>query len=98
MPDVAEAYADIVVEDGGKILGYGQNREITEAIMLLDLSLPLRVRRAALSEMIKESLYRASQRGHNQIHSFVQDPNFESALKKHFGYKDTKGKALVMTF
>jgi hypothetical protein len=98
LPKIAEAYADIVVEEEGKILGYGQNRDITEAIMLLDLSLPLRVRGRALSAMIRESVYRASLKGHDQIHAFVQDSNFERALKNHFGFKDTKGKALVMNF
>lgn len=98
MPEIVDAYADIVVEEDGKILGYGQNREITEAIMLLDLSLPLRMRGKALAEMIRESMFRASLKGQNQIHAFVQDTSFEHALKRHFGFKDTKGKALVMSF
>lgn len=98
LPEIAEAYADIVVEQDGKIIGYGQNREITEAIMLLDLDLPLRMRGKALAAMIRESMFKASLKGHDQVHVFVQDNGFEKALKRHFGFKETKGRALVMNF
>jgi hypothetical protein len=66
--------------------------------MLLDLNLPLRMRGKALSEMIRESIFRASLKGHDQVHAFVQDSKYETILKNHFGFKDTKGKALVLNF
>ena len=98
MPDVADAYAHVVCELDGKILAYGQVRDITESIMLLDHSLEKRVKIECLRQLMREAIFSASKREHDQIHAFVQDPSFELVLKRQFGYKDCKGKALVMNF
>lgn len=93
MPNIAEAYANAVVELDGRVLGFGINRYITESIMILDLSLPLRIKSIVLSELIKESVRKSKQ---DLIHSFVESPTFEQVLKKHYGYKPCKGAALCL--
>lgn len=93
MPDISAAYATALVESNGRILGFGMLRDITESIMLMDLSLPKRIRGMVLSELIKESVRKSKS---DFLHSFVQDPPFEKVLKNHFGYIDCKGKALAL--
>jgi hypothetical protein len=93
MPDITEAYATALVEVEGKILGFGLLRNISESIMLLDLSLPKRIKSVVLSELIKESIRNSK---HDFVHSFVGDESFEKVLKNHFGYVDCKGKSLVL--
>ena len=93
MPDIAEAYATALVEVEGRILGFGLLRNISESIMLMDLSIPKRIRSVVLSELIKESIRNSK---HEFVHSFVQDDSFETVLKKHFGYVECKGKALAL--
>lgn len=93
MPKIAEAYANAVVEEDGKILGFGMLRDITESIMILDLSLPIRVKAKVLSQLVQESVMKSH---HNHVHSFVELPTFEQVLKKHFGYQNCKGSALCL--
>ena len=93
LPDIAEAYANAVVEVNGRVLGFGVNRYITESIMILDLSLPMRAKSFVLSELIRESVRKSKQ---DFIHSFVESPTFEEVLKKHYGYKPCKGVALCL--
>lgn len=93
MPEVAEAYANAVIEENGKILGFGLLRDITESIMILDLSLPMKTKSLVLSELVKESVLMSR---HRHIHSFVESETFEKTLKKHYGYKPCKGAALCL--
>lgn len=93
MPQIANAYATAIVEDNDKVLGFGLVRDITESIMILDLSLPLRTKSQVLSELVKESVMKSH---HNHIHSFVENPTFGEVLKKHYGYKPCKGEALCL--
>lgn len=93
MPQIAEAYATAVVEQDGKILGFGMLRDITESIMILDLSLSARAKHDVLTELVKESIIRSH---HGIIHSFVENPTFDEVLKKHYGYRACKGAALCL--
>lgn len=93
MPEISEAYANAVVEQDGKVLGLGILRDITESIMILDLSLAARVKSRVLSELVKESVMKSH---HNNVHSFVESASFENVLKKHYGYKTCKGSALCL--
>jgi hypothetical protein len=93
MPDIAEAYATALVEFEGRVLGFGMLRNITESIMLMDLSLPKRIRAVVLSELIKEAVRNSRA---DFVHSFVQEKSFEEVLKKRFGYVECKGKALAL--
>lgn len=96
MPDISEAYAHVVAEEDGQVLAYGQIRDITESIMVLDHSIQKRKRVEALAGLMREAIFSATNRGADQIHAFVQDQSFEDVLKRKFGYKECKGKALVM--
>jgi hypothetical protein len=95
-PEIANAYARIVVSDGNKILGYGQIKDLTEAEMILDLSLPVKTREFVLTELIREAVFSSKKhRNEEHIHSFVTNPRFGSILQKHYGFRECKGKALV---
>ena len=93
MPEIANAYATAIVEDNDKILGFGMVRDITESIMILDLSLPLTTKTEVLTELIKESVRKSH---HPFIHSFVENQIFDMMLKKRYGYKPCKGAALCL--
>lgn len=96
-PEIANAYARIVISDGDKVLGYGQVKDLTEAEMVVDLSLPKLVRGEVLSGLIREAIFAARKhRAEEHIHAFITDPSFERVLEKRYGFKECRGKALVM--
>lgn len=87
----------VVVEDPtGKIVGAGILRPVVEAIMILDLDRSLREKSSALTLMIQEAVYHTEQFGETQVHAFVESPEFVQQLKKHYGFADPKGRALVL--
>lgn len=90
--NAAQAYADIVADKDGVLVAYGLNRLLSEAVMVLDHSRPLRDKVKALSLLMKESKSRCC---HQQLYTRTQDPQFGEILKKHFNFRESKGILLV---
>lgn len=48
---------------------------------------------------LTDILYRElAPKGYRDLHTFVKDPRFANILVKHFGFRDTSGRALVRSF
>jgi hypothetical protein len=89
----ANAYADIVADDkDGILVAYGLNRLLSEAVMVLDHDRPMKDKVEALSLLMEEAKSKCC---HRQLYARVQDPRFGDILKKHFGFRDSKGILLV---
>jgi hypothetical protein len=90
--DAAQAYADIVADKNNKLVAYGLNRFLSEAVMVLDHSLSNRDKIEALILLMKEAKSKCC---HRQLFVRVQDPQFGAILKKHFNFRESKGILLV---
>lgn len=87
----------VVTNDDGDIITSGGLKPILEIIGITDKTQSPRNRRAALLILFQALAFAAGKLGHDQIHAFIQDENWSNQLKTA-GFKDTKGKALVMSF
>jgi len=84
----------VAVEDD-EIVGFGILQPIFESILVLDKTKSKTSRITALAELEERAEYELSSQGITQFHAFVQDKKFFNLLKKRFGFKTTKGIALV---
>lgn len=96
MPSLDKAIYAGVVENEGKVIGFGQTRLTTESLMIIDQSLPLKKKVEILKLIMEAQLVGMAKAGYDETHAFAQNPNFSSILKKHFGYEDVKGDTLVL--
>lgn len=85
----------IITDDDDKLIVYGANRLIVEVIAVTDKDRSVRERTRALNLLLQVSTYSSLSAQYKQNHAFVQDPNFLVHLRK-FGFKPTKGHALVL--
>jgi L-amino acid N-acyltransferase YncA len=85
-----------VVENEGKVLGYGTLQILGEAIMELDLSASLEDRVQSMKLLLSSAITAARMYGIEQVHVFVEDEKLASILTKHFGFEEASGKALVL--
>lgn len=87
-----------IVEKDGKVVAFGLVRFIAEEIMIMDQDCSDRDKSEILQLLHKQAIQGCLTNGIEEIHAFVQDEHFIEVLKKHYGYKDCKGKAIVMVF
>ena len=85
----------VVTDDNDKIIIGGGVRLITESVIVTDKNYPIKDRRLALLEILRASMFTAARENYNELHAFVQDDKWMRHLKTH-GFRDTKGKALVI--
>jgi hypothetical protein len=97
LPDRRAAVIDAVVENDGKIIGYGQVRLFAEAMLFLDMDAPLRSRIQALQQLMREAFRGTERAGLREIYAFIQDPDFSLLMQKHFHFvaADKPGELLV---
>lgn len=92
-PDPSLLSSIYVVLNSDVIIGFGAIQPIFEAILVLKEDEPAKIRIEAaqiLQLAAEEELHEVG-----QVHAFVQNTKVANFLKKRFGYKPTKGKALV---
>lgn len=85
-----------ICEDDGEIVAYGVVRLIAEEVMIMDKNLSNKSKSKVLELLHQRAIQGSTEAGFDQLHAFVQDEHFIEVLKKHYGYKDCKGKAIVM--
>jgi|SRR5687767_1131341 len=97
LPNRRSSIVDAVVENDGKIIGYGQVKLFAEAMLFLDKSAPLRARVDAFRMLILEGFRGTEQAGIQEIYAFCADPNFALIMQKHFRFfkADKPGELLV---
>jgi len=97
LPNRRTAIIDAVVEDKGKIIGYGQVKLFAEAMLFLDKSIPVRSRVTALKLLMLEAFRGAEQAGIQEMYAFINDPDFALLIQKHFRFypADKPGELLI---
>lgn len=85
-----------VKDDKHVLTGFGLVRNIAEVIMMLDRDEGKLTNGKDLLDLITNAALAAKIEGHDSIHAFVQDKDFSELLKKHFGFKNCVGEALVL--
>lgn len=85
-----------VVENGSGPVAYGIIKVFAEAIFVPDLTKPRVELGKSLMLLMKDAI-EASQRANvEQLHTFVKDEEFVELLKRHYGFVECSGKALVL--
>jgi hypothetical protein len=97
LPNRRSSIVDAVVEDNGKIVGYGQVKLFAEAMLFLDKSASLRSRVNAFRMLILEGFRGTERAGIQEIYAFVTDPDFALIMQKHFKFyqADKPGELLI---
>ena len=95
-PDRKHLISEKVLEQDGVVLGYGQIKAIAEVIMVTNHNLPTATKAKVMRNLHDRAIYETSQAGFDELHGVMLDPAYAELMKKHFGYKDSKGKWLVL--
>jgi hypothetical protein len=85
----------IVENDHGKIVTGGGLKLHVESILITDKDKDSRERTRALLSALSCMSYTAAGAGHNQIHAFIQEPQWSAHLKK-YGFTPAIGESLVL--
>ena len=98
-PDFLKGYVNafVIQDDDGSIIVAGGVRPIMESILITDLSCTPRERYEGLRLALNASQVACERINHFQLHAFVQDDLWIHHLEK-YGFKDTKGKSLVISW
>lgn len=94
-PDGTQIVADAVVEAEGKVIAYGVLKVLTEAILILDHSMPQKVKVQALTLLIQEAVRAAKEKNIEEIQA-ICEPKFSAVMKKQFGFEQLEGETLVL--
>jgi len=96
LPNRNNVVIDAVVEQDGKIIGYGQTRLFAEAMLFLDKSCSTRERVKALKLLMSEALRGTERAGIEQLYCFIKEPSFATLISKHFSFEIIeKGELLL---
>jgi len=85
----------IIENDEQEIITAGGIKLIAEAILVTDKDKGIFTRYRALRLAHDMNKYFCQETGHNQVHTFIQDPVYKELLTKHHGFTFTRGEALV---
>lgn len=94
-PDLTFASSIYVIEHEDKIIAFGTLVPIFESTVVLDNNQSKELRLEALQLLVNRAEFELKSQGITQYHAFVQVKSFYNLLKKRFGFKTTKGNALV---
>lgn len=94
-PDIDRLESIYVIIQNEVIIGFGALQPIYEGTVVLNKGIDRHSRLEALGLLQHRAEEEMIERGESQIHVFVQNKRFENLLKNRFGYKETKGNALV---
>lgn len=78
-----------------KVIGFGVVKFYAEAIAILDLNESKVDRLDALELLLHEAFRACEEQGIDQLHVYVQDPQFQRLLEKKYDFKVATGVALV---
>lgn len=95
LPD-GRAIVQAVIEEDDKIIAYGVTRVLAENVMILDKNCSDRQKYEAIKLLHERAIFGCESLGIRHLHAFVEDPHFVEILKKHYGYSDCVGKAIVL--
>ena len=87
VPNLAHVISSCVVEKDGQVLGYGALETMLEGIMILDLSLPLKIKLEILKHIIDSGVIATKFGGYERFYSSPSPNKFGSLLSRHFKFK-----------
>jgi len=87
--------SDRVIVDGEKLIAYGTVKRFAEAVLVLDKSKSPRKKIESLKKLMNAAVFETRKAGIGELHVFTTDNSFAEILKKHFGFVNIKGQALV---
>jgi len=85
-----------VIEDRGKLVGFGHIKQTAESIMVIDQSLSLRDKVEIIRLILDKQLEGMIVKDISECHAFAQNPKFAEILVKHFNYQRTVGESVVI--
>jgi len=86
-----------VIEVDDKLVAYGFAKLNPEATLILDPTMPKRFKVQALRSLMFDAIRGCKEHNLSQLHATINNrPEYEKLLRKHYGFKDTNGTALVM--
>lgn len=91
--------AKTIVEEDNNIVGFGCLKVTSEAIIILGMDGPKRVRGQALDELLRTGVFKCQKLGFKDMHAFLtgQDSeSFKRTLVKRFGFSEHSGEVLVL--
>lgn len=83
-----------VVEHENRVIAFGLLREIIEAIIVVDGK--DRVKVESIKHLIEVGKRDARELGYNEIHTFIDNPDFADILIEHFGFRRVAGEFLLL--
>lgn len=97
LPGRVGALGDVVIEEDGKLIAYGQLQLFSIAHMFLDQNISVRKRRKAMGLMLEAALDVAKAFDIQKIYTFTHDPEYARLVEKHFGFelRGSLGEMLV---
>lgn len=87
VPNLHKVISSVVVEHNNKIIAYGALEKILEGMMILDLSLPNKIKLEALSHVIDSGRVAARLNNYERFYSFPRPESFAQLLVKHFEFE-----------
>jgi hypothetical protein len=94
-PDFLNGFlCSFAVESKGDLIAIAGIKPILESIIVVDKDFSPRERRTALLEILDTSEYFGKQNGFDQLHAFIQEPQYLNQLIR-YGFNKTKGQAVV---
>jgi len=97
MPHRKNRLVEAVIENDGKVLGYGQVKAFAEAMMFLDMSLSTFTRARAFKLMLDKAIKETQALGITELYAFARDPDFALLLERKFSFErvDDPGELLM---
>ena len=96
IPKFENLLTQAVILENEKIVAFGMVKAFAEAILILDHNQPKRTKILALQNLMLEAIRGSKEHNMTQLHAFIKDAHFEDLMKKHYGFEDCSGKALVL--
>lgn len=79
-----------VVEIDGKVVAFAGLTKLVEATIVVDLSLPTRLRVVILNKFIERLKEESHKEGYDNVYAFTDKPQMEKALTEQLGWKEIK--------
>lgn len=95
LTNIDNCIIDRVVYDNDKVIAYGIVKEMSEAIILVNLEVPKISRMKALQALMKVAIFGAQSKGHEQLHVFVKDTKVAKLLIDKFHFQEVEDICLV---
>lgn len=87
---------DAVVQYDDGIAAYGAIKLFAEAVLSVNHNMSKQAQGAAFSQLMRLAIGACVHKNIEQLHVFTSSPDFESVLKKHFGFEPIKESGLVL--